>query len=145
MKKIGFFGCAEATTLIGEVTEEELVGLETVRGKSSDPPGGGTCAGGAGRSLELGDHVIGTGGVDGYDGCFGGGLGSVVACLPVPQLVKTVAAASSTSEENKEREWGMETTAASNRMTQPSESERPMADARWHAENRPGIQPKSEV
>ncbi len=62
---MGFFGCAEATTLMGEVTVEEFVGLETARGKSSDPPGAGTCAGGAGRGLELGDHVIGTGGVEG--------------------------------------------------------------------------------
>jgi hypothetical protein len=68
MKKIGFFGCAEATTLIGDVTVEEFVGLETVRGKSVDPFGGGTCGEGAGKSLELGDHVIGTGGVEGYDG-----------------------------------------------------------------------------
>jgi len=68
MKKIGFFGCAEATTLMGEVTVEEFVGLETVSGKSSDPPGGGTCAGGAGKSLELGDQVMGTGGVEGYVG-----------------------------------------------------------------------------
>jgi hypothetical protein len=68
MKKMGFFGFAEAMTLIGEVTVEEFEGLEIVRGKSSDPCGGGTCGDGAGKSLELGDHVIGTGGVDGYVG-----------------------------------------------------------------------------
>ncbi|MGA2354128.1 MAG: hypothetical protein ABSG02_06505 [Terriglobales bacterium] len=65
MKKIGFFGVAEATTLMGEVRLTPLVGLETVSGKSSDGVGGGTWAGGAGRGLVLGDHVIGTGGTDG--------------------------------------------------------------------------------
>ena len=69
MKKIGFFGVAEATTLIGEVTLAPAVGLETARGKSFDPlpqsdvPG--SCAVGAGNRLLLGDQVIGTGGVDG--------------------------------------------------------------------------------
>ena len=62
---MGFFGVAEATTVIGEVEVVPSVGLEIVRGKSFDPAGGGTCAGGAGRGLEDGDHVIGTGGVDG--------------------------------------------------------------------------------
>ncbi len=65
MKKIGFFGVAEATTLSGEVDVVPSVGLEIVRGKSLEPAGGGTCAGGAGRGLEDGDQVIGTGGVDG--------------------------------------------------------------------------------
>jgi len=38
------------------------MGLETESGKSFDPGGGGTCAGGAGSGLEEGDQVIGTGG-----------------------------------------------------------------------------------
>ena len=65
MKKIGFVGVAEATTVRGEVTVAPVVGLEIVRGKSSDPLGGGTCAGGAGRGLVCGVHVMGTGGVEG--------------------------------------------------------------------------------
>jgi hypothetical protein len=69
MKKMGFFGVADATTLMGEVTLAAAVGFETVNGKSFDPvpqdefPG--SCAIGAGSVLVLGDHVIGTGGVEG--------------------------------------------------------------------------------
>jgi hypothetical protein len=69
MKNIGFFGVAEATTLIGEVRLAPSVGFETVKGKSSEPvESGGSCwfwSGGAGRGLVLGDHVIGNGGVVG--------------------------------------------------------------------------------
>ncbi|MFZ0563206.1 MAG: hypothetical protein WBX02_04065 [Terriglobales bacterium] len=68
MKKIGLVGVAEATTLIGEVRLTPDAGLETVSGKSVDGVGGGTCAGGAGSGLVLGDHVMGTGGTDGYVG-----------------------------------------------------------------------------
>lgn len=96
---MGFFGVADATTVIGEVVVALLMGLETVRGKSFDPLGsggvqlevGGLHAGGAGNWLVLGDHVIGTGGVDGYEGCAGGvevvgGIVVVVVVLePVPQ------------------------------------------------------------
>jgi len=64
MKKIGFFGVADATTLIGDVTLDPSIGLETVSRKSFEPDGGAV-AGGAGKLLVLGDHVIGTGGVDG--------------------------------------------------------------------------------
>jgi|ERR1700733_12715662 hypothetical protein len=75
MKKIGFFGVAEATTLSGEVTLTPAVGFETVSGKSFDPlpqsevPG--SCAVGAGSRLLVGDQVIDTGGVDGYEGWVG--------------------------------------------------------------------------
>jgi len=72
MKKIGFFGVAEATTMAGEVTVAPSDGLEIVSGKSFEAVGGGTCAGGAGSGLVCGDHVIGTGGVDGAGD--GGGL-----------------------------------------------------------------------
>ena len=65
MKKIGLFGVALATTFIGDVTVALSVGFEIESGKSFDPAGGGTCAGGAGNGLLCGDHVIGTGGVDG--------------------------------------------------------------------------------
>jgi len=65
MKKMGFFGVAEATTFVGEVTVARSVGLETESGKSLDPAGGGTCAGGAGSGLVEGLQVMGTGGVDG--------------------------------------------------------------------------------
>jgi hypothetical protein len=65
MKKIGFFGVAVATTLMGEVRLTPAVGLETVNGKSVDGVGGGTCAGGAGSGLVLGDQVMGTGGTEG--------------------------------------------------------------------------------
>jgi hypothetical protein len=71
MKKIGLEGCAEATTLIGEVNVAPAVGLETVKGKSFDPGGGGTWAGGAGSGLVDGDHVMGTGGTLGRFGGFG--------------------------------------------------------------------------
>src|SRR6201988_4019114 len=93
MKKMGFFGVAVATTFIGEVVVALLRGLETLSGKSFDPLGsggvqvevGGSQAGGAGNKLVLGDHVIGTGGVDGYDGCAGGaevvGGGAVVVVV----------------------------------------------------------------
>ena len=53
---------ALATTLIGEVTVSPSIGLEIVSGKSLEPAGGGTCAGGAGNGLLCGDHVIGAGG-----------------------------------------------------------------------------------
>ena len=62
---MGFFGVAEATTVAGDVTVVPSVGLEIVNGKSLEPAGGGTCAGGAGNGLVDGDHVMGTGGVEG--------------------------------------------------------------------------------
>lgn len=62
---MGFLGLAEAATVIGEVDVAPSVGLEIVSGKSLEPAGGGTSAAGAGNGLEEGDHVIGTGGVDG--------------------------------------------------------------------------------
>lgn len=65
MKKIGFFGVALATTFMGDVTVALSTGLETVSGKSFEPAGGGTCAGGAGKGLLCGDQVIATGGVEG--------------------------------------------------------------------------------
>jgi hypothetical protein len=37
MKKIGFFGVADATTLIGDVTLAPALGLEIVRGKLFEP------------------------------------------------------------------------------------------------------------
>jgi hypothetical protein len=64
MKKMGFVGFAEATTVIGDVTVAPSDGLEIDKGKSVDAAGGGTCAGGAGNVLD-GDHVIGTGGANG--------------------------------------------------------------------------------
>jgi hypothetical protein len=74
---MGFFGVALATTFIGDVTLDLSTGLETVSGKLFDPLGyggvhvevGGSQAGGAGSLLVLGDHVIDTGGVAGYEGC----------------------------------------------------------------------------
>src|SRR5260370_19924252 len=90
MKKIGFFGLAEATIVAGEVTVAPSDGLEIVSGKSFEADGGGTCAGGAGSGLVCGVHVIGTGGVDGTaggGGLFGGGVVVVVvfgALLPQP-------------------------------------------------------------
>ena len=72
MKKIGFLGVAEATTLIGDVTLALATGFETVKGKSLDPAPHavleGFCAVGAGKALLLGDQLMGTGGVDGNDG-----------------------------------------------------------------------------
>jgi hypothetical protein len=68
MKKIGFLGVADATTVTGEVTVPPSVGLEMVSGKSSEALGGGVCAGGAGSGLLEGDQLIGTGGVDGLLG-----------------------------------------------------------------------------
>ncbi len=84
MKKIGLVGAADATTVMGDVTVEAAVGLETVSGKSFDPlpqsEVAGSCAVGAGSLLVLGDHVTGTGGVDGYVGWEGeeGGVGAGV-------------------------------------------------------------------
>ncbi|HEV3512533.1 MAG TPA: hypothetical protein VGS05_12575 [Candidatus Sulfotelmatobacter sp.] len=72
MKKIGFFGVADATTFKGEVTVAFDVGLETLRGKSLEPPFHGavvsSSAGGAGYWLAAGldmGHVIASGGMDG--------------------------------------------------------------------------------
>jgi hypothetical protein len=73
MKKIGFFGEADATTVAGELTVPPSVGLLIVNGKSLEPFGsggvqvevGGEQAGGAGYGLLLGAHVIATGGVVG--------------------------------------------------------------------------------
>jgi hypothetical protein len=75
MKKMGFFGVAEATTFIGEVTLAFATGFETVSGKSSEPVPhaafAGSCAVGAGKSLLPGVQLIDTGGVEGYEGCAG--------------------------------------------------------------------------
>jgi hypothetical protein len=65
MKKIGFVGVADATTLIGDVTLAPAVGFEIVNGKSFDPAGGGVASGAGNCWLFPGVHVIGTGGVDG--------------------------------------------------------------------------------
>jgi hypothetical protein len=73
MKKIGFFGVAVAAMLIGDVTLDPSTGFETESGKSFEPCGSGgmqlevagSHAGGAGKVLAAGDHVIATGGVDG--------------------------------------------------------------------------------
>src|ERR1700688_3324697 len=77
MKKIGFFGVADATTLIGDVTLAPSVGFEIVNGKSFEPAGGGVASGAGNCLLFCGVHVIGTGGVDGYEGggVVGGGVG----------------------------------------------------------------------
>lgn len=66
---MGLVGEAEATTLMGEVTVELAVGLETLSGKSVAPfaqsvPCGGTAVG-AGSGLVDGDHVLVTGGTEG--------------------------------------------------------------------------------
>src|SRR5579862_5419656 len=95
MKKIGFLGDAEATTFMGDAMLAPVAGLETVRGKSLDPVGaggvqvevGGLHAGGAGRLLVLGDQLIETGGVDGYDGCEGEGV-VVVVFETAPQPIR---------------------------------------------------------
>ncbi len=79
-----------AAILIGDVTLDPSTGFETVSGKSFEPLGsggvqvevGGSHAGGAGIELVLGDHVIATGGVEGYVGCRGGGV-----VLPMVGLV----------------------------------------------------------
>ena len=68
MKKIGFLGVVDATTVTGEVSVAPSVGLEIVSGKSPEALGGGSCAGGAGCGLLEGDQLIGTGGVDGLLG-----------------------------------------------------------------------------
>jgi hypothetical protein len=100
MKKIGLVGCAVATTLIGEVSDALAVGLVTVSGKSVEAAGGGTCAVGAGNGLDEGDHVIDTGGVEGYVGC-DGVVGVVVLGEFVPQLERIAALASSNANEQK--------------------------------------------
>lgn len=84
MKKMGFVGEAVAVTVSGEVNVPPSVGLETLRGKSLEPGGGGTCAGGAGNGLVCGVHVIATGGTDGSEGCVGGGNEVVFEELPHP-------------------------------------------------------------
>jgi hypothetical protein len=76
MKKIGFLGVAEATTVTGEVVVTPVDGLEMVSGKSLEALGGAV-AGGAGSGLDDGDHVMGTGGEEGELG-WEGGVGLVV-------------------------------------------------------------------
>ena len=102
MKKIGLFGVAVATTLIGDVRLAPAVGLETVRGKSFDPVPqstvDGSCAAGAGKLLVLGVQLMETGGVEGYEGCVGGGVGlgmgvgagagDVFESLPQPDKIR---------------------------------------------------------
>src|SRR5437763_10597304 len=93
MKKMGLFGVAVAATCMGEVTLAWSRGSATARGKLFDPFGyggahvdcGGSHAGGAGSWLVCGDQVIGTAGVDGYDGCAGGAAAVAVFELLEPQ------------------------------------------------------------
>ena len=110
IKKIGFLGDADATTVAGEVTDPPSLGLDTVRGKSLEPFGsggaqvdvGGVQAGGAGKGLVLGAHVIATGGVEGYDGCEGGGVVAVVfGMFEVPHPEEATAIPSAISSENR--------------------------------------------
>lgn len=75
----------------GDVTVDPSVGFETLSGKSLEGVGGGTCAGGAGKGLVDGVHVIGTAGANGNSGCGGGG---VVLALLEPHAVHTAVAAS---------------------------------------------------
>lgn len=106
---------AEATTVAGEGTVPPFVGLEIVRGKSLEPLGGGSIAGGAGRGLDCGDQVIGTGGVDGLLGCDGavGVVGVVgvevvvvVFCLlPVPHPLRITITANKSTNSNVDRTW----------------------------------------
>ena len=83
---MGFVGCAVATTLIGEVRDAPDVGFETVKGKSVEGDGGGTCACGAGSGDDCGVHVMGTGGAAGYVGCVGGGV-VVFELVPQPARI----------------------------------------------------------
>ena len=85
---MGFLGLALATTFIGDVTLPLATGLATLKGKSLDPFFHGavvsSSAGGAGRGLLWGDHVIGSGGMDGKFGCVGavGGVCFVEELVP---------------------------------------------------------------
>src|SRR5437588_12192636 len=101
---MGFFGVALATTFIGEVTLAFATGLATLSGKSFDPFFQGavvsSSAGGAGvvKSLE-GDHVMGSGGMEGKFGCAGAGgvgIGVVVLLVPVPQEIRRAIPVTST-------------------------------------------------
>ena len=96
---MGFFGFALATTVAGDVVLPPSLGLDTVNGKSLAPLGfggvqvdvGGEHAGGAGSALFPGDHVIATGGVEGYEG--GVGDGFVALFMPlVPHAAQTATA-----------------------------------------------------
>ena len=99
MKNIGFVGVAEATTCTGDVVVAFSVGVEIFKGKSFEAVGGGSCAGGAGRGLVDGDHVMGTGGVEGAPGGggagvgagAGGGVGLVLPALLTPLQAVSVA------------------------------------------------------
>jgi hypothetical protein len=90
---------AFATTVSGDVVRTPSVGLDTLSGKSFDPLGsggvqldvGGVHAGGAGSGLFPGDHVIETGGVEGYEGA--GGDGGVPVALFIPLVPQAVPAA----------------------------------------------------
>ena len=86
---MGFVGIADATMCSGEVLVAPSVGLLIAKGKSSEPAGGGTCAGGAGSGLVCGDQVIGTGGVEGLPGGAGGiGVPAFMLLLLMPQPVE---------------------------------------------------------
>lgn len=120
---MGLLGVADATTLAGEFTVAPSPGLEIVIGNPDEGGGGGTCAGGAGSELVLGDHVggvgvgvgagvgVGDGAEDG--GCGGVGLGfsggatlAVVAVPPHPASVSDISRAQTKKEIEyaKERE-----------------------------------------
>ena len=108
MKRIGFFGEADAATITGELTVPPSLGLVTVNGKSLEPFGsggvqvdvGGEQAGGAGYGLVFGAHVMATGGVEGYDGC-AGGVGVPVVCIfevPHPEVASAIPIAISSNK-----------------------------------------------
>ena len=89
-----------------DVNESPSAGLEIVRGKSFDPGGGGTCAGGAGRELVPGDHVIGTAGMKGYPGWLGAGVVLVFVVLePHPEVMPTAASTVRSRAMEKPLKW----------------------------------------
>lgn len=125
MKKMGFFGVAFATTFNGEVTFAFATGLETVNGKSFDPFFQGavvsSSAGGAGvvKSLD-GDHVIGSGGIDGKLGCAGAEGGTGFFVVPVPQEIRRAIAVKSTKGSTTPRHARGEQEVTSTLMAQTS-------------------------
>ena len=84
---MGLLGVEVAITFAGEFTVAPLPGLLMVSGRPEDGGGGGSCAGGAGRELVVGDHDGGVGvgvgcgaGVGDGSGDGGAGVGPGLGC-----------------------------------------------------------------
>ncbi|MGA7167749.1 MAG: hypothetical protein WCA99_17320 [Candidatus Sulfotelmatobacter sp.] len=91
--------------MIGDVTLAPADGLETVNGKSVDPVPqsefAGSSAVGAGSLLLPADQVIGSAGVEGYEGWAGVGVGAGAGVVFMLELAPHPAEIRSSSNKSK--------------------------------------------